>query len=152
MKKLLALFALFAALILVIPVQTYSQGTIVDDYVITLADDTIKGAGATLTIYTNLLDEYWDHSIQFKSTFNGTADSSYFAVAAYQTNDPNQSVWTEITALRDTLNTATDVQGIIVTKTDFGGMWMKYILTGLATDSVIIVPYVVNKQKRSRFF
>jgi len=118
----------------------------------TLTADSITGKADALTVYSTFLGPYWDYSIQFKSTFHnsGTAtdgDSSYFAVAAYRTNDINASVWEEITAERDTLETDVDVQGITVELTDFTGAWLKFILTGISLDTVLIVPYEVKKLK-----
>ena len=121
----------------------------------TLTADSLNGDGDSFTCYPPLMDEYWDYSIQFKSTFT-SGDSSYWSIKTYQTNDPASSVWTEITALRDTLVSATDNDGLIVIKTDFSGMWMKHVLlnytTGDGGDSVLVTPYVVRKQKRNRFF
>lgn len=150
MKKLLFLLSFILAFSIGNVINSYSQGTIVEP--LTLPVDTIKGITDDITVYSPLLDEYWDYSIQFKASFYGSGDSSYFNLKTYQTNDPAQSVWTEITAERDTLNTKTDVQGLISTMTDFGGIWAKHVLTGMAADSVIIVPYVVKKQKRNRFY
>ncbi len=59
----------------------------------------------------------------------------------------SSSVWEEITAERDTLKTATDVQGVTIELTDFTGVWLKFILTGIAEDTVLIVPYEVKKLK-----
>jgi len=146
MKKLLVLLTLLIGFAF----SAQSQGTIVE--LIPLPQDTILGLADVVTVYSPLLDEYWDYSIQFKATFYGSGDSSYFNLKTFQTNDQDQSVWTEITAERDTLNTVTDVQGLISTMTDFGGVWAKHTLTGLAADTVIIKPYAVKKQKRSRFF
>ena len=113
----------------------------------TLTADSITGEDDALIVYSTFLGPYWDYSIQFKSTFFGVGDSSFFAVATYRTNDVSSSVWEEITAERDTLKTATDVQGITVELTDFTGVWLKFILTGIALDTVLIVPYEVKKLK-----
>ena len=113
----------------------------------TLTADSITGKADAHTVYSTFLGPYWDYSIQFKSTFYGVGDSSYFAVAAYRTNDINASVWEEITAERDTLKTAVDVQGITVELADFTGTWLKFILTGISLDTVLIVPYEVKKLK-----
>jgi hypothetical protein len=149
MKKLIV----FLTLALVISLTSFSQGSqgSLREFS-TLTADSITGAGDALTVYSTFLGPYWDYSIQFKSTFynSGAAtagDSSYFAVAAYRTNDINASVWEEITAERDTLKTNVDVQGITVALYDFTGTWLKFILTGISLDTVLIVPYEVKKLK-----
>ena len=146
MKKL----AILLTLLIGFSFSAFSQGTIVED--MTLPTATINGWKATATVYSPLLDEYWDYSVQFKSTFAGLGDSSHWRVQTYQTNDPAQSVWNEITAKHDTLATVTDNSGLITTLTDFGGMWAKHVITSMSLDTVTITPYVVRKQKRSRFF
>lgn len=113
----------------------------------TLTADSVTGKADAHIVYSTFLGPYWDYSIQFKSTFYGVGDSSYFAVATYRTNDIGSSVWEEITAERDTLKTAVDVQGITVELADFTGVWLKFILTGIALDTVLIVPYEVKKLK-----
>ena len=157
MKKLIILLTL--ALVMVLPFVTvqdsHSQGTIVNAFA--LPSDSVVGLNNVLTVFSPLLDEYWDVSIQFKSTFTNSGgassgDSSYWSFKVFQTNDASKSVWTEITSARDTLNTATDVQGLIYEIDDFKGMWQKYTLTGISVDTVLIVPYFVEKQKRNRFF
>jgi len=150
MKKLLAFLAFAAILAFAFPVMSYSQGTIVDHGVI--ASDSLKGVSTTMTIYAPLLEDYWDYSMQLKSTFAGLGDSTNFTVTTWQTNDPDQSVWTELTAERDTLATITDVSGILIEIEDFPGMWTKHILTSLSLDTMLIEGYWVRKQKRTRFF
>ena len=153
MKKFTVLFGIALMLLVGFSVESYSQGTIVED--ITLPADTLYGDADASTVYAPLLDEYWDYSIQFVSTFL-SGDSSYWSVKTYQTNDPAQSGWTELTTLRDTLVTATDNDALIIEKSDFSGLWMKHVLlnytTGDGGDTVIVTPYVVRKQKRNRFF
>lgn len=146
MKKLIFLLAFIVG----IAASAFSQGTIVNT--LTLASDTVKGAADSLIVYSPVLDEYWDYSIQFKSTFYGVGDSSYLAISTHRTNDISQTVWEEITAERDTLVSAVDDAGLTVDVTDFTGVWLKHILVGIATDTVVITPYVVMKQKRNRFF
>ena len=149
MKKLIV----FLTLVLAISLTSFSQGSqgSLREFS-TLTADSITGAGDALTIYSTFLGPYWDYSIQFKSTIHnsGTAtagDSSYFAVAAYRTNDIDASVWEEITAERDTLKILGS-GGITVELADFTGAWLKFILTGVVShDTVLIVPYEVKKLK-----
>ncbi len=141
MKKFILLLICFLA----ISLASFSQGSLREFS--TLTADSITGKADAHIVYSTFLGPYWDYSIQFKSTFHGLGDSSYFAVAAYRTNDINASVWEEITAERDTLKTAVDVQGVTIELTDFTGVWLKFILTGIAEDTVLIVPYEVKKLK-----
>ena len=149
MKKFILLFICSLA----ISLTSFSQGSqgSLRDFK-TLTAESITGIRDSLFVYSTFLGPYWDYSIQFKSTFHNSGsatagDSSYFAVAAYRTNDINGSVWEEITAERDTLETATDVQGVTIDVTDFTGTWLKFILTGISPDTVLIVPYEVKKLK-----
>jgi len=146
MKKLIV----FLTLALAISLTSFSQGSLREFN--TLPTDSITGTGDSLIIYSTFLGPYWDYSIQFKSTFHnsGTAvdgDLSHFAVATYRTNDINASVWEEIEAKRDTLETAVDVQGITVELTDFTGTWLRFILRSQSADTVLITPYEVKKLK-----
>ena len=149
MKKLIV----FLTLALVISLTSFSQGSqgSLREFN-TLTADSITGAGDALTVYSTFLGPYWDYSIQFKSTFYNSGDatagdSSYFAVAAYRTNDIDASVWEEITAERDTLKILGS-GGITVELADFTGAWLKFILTGVVShDTVLIVPYEVKKLK-----
>ena len=142
MKKLIV----FLTLALAISLTSFSQGSLREFN--TLTADSITGPGDTLTVYSTFLGPYWDYSIQFKSTFHGDGDSSYFAVATYRTNDINASVWEEIASERDTLETEKGVQGITVELYDFTGAWLKFLLIGIAkTDTVVITPYEVKKLK-----
>ena len=146
MKKLIV----FLTLALVISLTSFSQGSqgsLREFNTLTADSITTTKVADALTVYSTFLGPYWDYSIQFKSTFHGDGDSSYFAVATYRTNDINASVWEEIIAERDTLKTAVDVQGITVELTDFTGTWLKFILKGLSPDTVLIVPYEVKKLK-----
>lgn len=110
--------------------------------------DSLQGAAATLTVYSGLIDGYWDVSTQIQSTFAGLGDSSSFAVATWQSNDRDRGVWTEITALRDTLQTVTDEAALLIEKTDFTGLWMKHVFTYLGLDTVLINTYQVKKKFR----
>ena len=144
MKKFILLLICFLAISLTSFSQG-SQGSLREFN--TLTADSIVGIRDAHIVYSTFLGPYWDYSIQFKSTFHGSGDSSYFDVKTYRTNDVSSSVWEEITAERDTLKTATDVQGVTIELTDFTGVWLKFILTGIALDTVLIVPYEVKKLK-----
>ncbi|KKL54573.1 hypothetical protein LCGC14_2264040 [marine sediment metagenome] len=109
--------------------------------------DSLQGLRTTLTIYSGLIDGYWDYSTQIKSTFGGLGDSTNFSVIAYQSNDRDQSVWTAITAA-DTLATITDDSGILSEVTDFTGLWIKYVLISLSLDTMLIETYQVKKKFR----
>ena len=144
MKKLIVLL-IFALGISLASFAQGSQGSLREFN--TLTADSIVGIRNTHTVYSTFLGPYWDYSIQFKSTFYGVGDSSYFDVKTYRTNDVSGSVWEEITGERDTLKTAVDVQGVTIELTDFTGVWLKFVLAGLAADTVLIVPYEVKKLK-----
>ena len=144
MKKIIVLL-IFALTISLTSFSQGSQGSLREFS--TLTADSITGKADAHTVYSTFLGPYWDYSIQFKSTFYGLGDSSYFDVKTYRTNDVSSSVWEEITAERDTLKTATDVQGVTIELTDFTGTWLKFVLTGISLDTVLIVPYEVKKLK-----
>jgi len=146
MKKL----AILLTLLIGFSFSAFSQGTIVQDG--TIAADSLQGKGDVVTLYTPLMDQYWDYSVQIQSTFAGLGDSSNWVVKTYQTNDPAQSVWTLLPALNDTLATVTDESAILIEKSDFQGMWMKHEVTNVGLDTCLIEGFWVRKQKRSRFF
>ena len=110
--------------------------------------DSLQGLDATLTVFSGLIDGYWDYSTQIKSTFSGIGDSTNFSVTTWQSNDRDQGVWTEITAERDTLATVTDESGLLLEVTDFTGLWLKYILTSQSLDTMLINTYQVKKKFR----
>ena len=108
--------------------------------------DSLKGLGATLTIYSPLMDGYWDYSGQLQSTFAGLGDSTNFTVATWQSNDRDQDAWTLITALNDSIVTVTDETAILIEKTDFTGLWLKHVFTNRSLDTVLINTYQVKKK------
>ena len=110
--------------------------------------DSLQGDLTTLTIYSGLIDGYWDYSTQIKSTFAGLGDSTNFSVTTWQSNDRDQGVWTEIVAERDTLATITDESGVLLEVTDFTGLWLKYVLTSQSLDTMLINSYQVKKKFR----
>ncbi len=107
--------------------------------------DSLQGLRTTLTIYSSLIDGYWDYSTQIKSIFAGVGDSTNFSFIAYQSNDRDQSVWTAITTA-DTLATITDNSGILSEVTDFTGLWIKYVLISLSLDTMLIETYQAKKK------
>lgn len=108
--------------------------------------DTLQGLDGTLTVYSPPMDGYWDYSAQLKSTFSGVGDSTHFSVTVWQSNDRDQSTWTEITAERDTLATVTDDASILSEQTDFTGLWVKWIFTSASLDTMLIETYQVKKK------
>ena len=110
--------------------------------------DSLQGDLTTLTIYSSLIDGYWDYSTQIKSTFGGLGDSTNFSVTTWQSNDRDQDVWTEITAERDTLATVTDESGLLLEITDFTGLWIKYVLTSQSLDTMLIETFQIRKKFR----
>ncbi len=108
--------------------------------------DTLQGLDGTLTIYSEYIDGYWDHSIQIQSTFSGLGDSTHFIVTVWQSNDRDQDAWTEVTSLGDTLATVTDEEAILIEKEDFTGLWFKWILTSQSLDTMLINTYQVKKK------
>jgi hypothetical protein len=147
MKKIIVLFTLLIGFAF----TAFPQGTIVKD--LQTGPDSLMVDEGTLTLYSPLLDEYWDYSIQIKSTFGGTTgDSTNFTVLTYQSNDPAQDAWILLSALNDTLTTVTDESTVLIEKSDFQGMWLKHVLTSHSQDTMLIETFSVLKQKRSRFF
>ena len=148
MKK----FIILLTLMIGVAFSAYSQGTIVQDF--QTGPDSLMVDEGTLILYSPLLDQYWDYSIQIESTFGGTTgDSTNFTMLTYQTNDPAQGAWIILPGNDgDTLTTITDASCILVEVEDFQGMWLKHVLTSHSQDTMLIESFTTLKQKRSRFF
>ena len=146
MKRLILLLTLLLAFAAYSNSQTFSS-------VATDVEDTIYGEADYVIFYSPYLDEYWDYSIQFKSDLYGDGDSVYFGLQTFQSNDPVQTAWTELTTLADTLLILPDhlalySNSLLFEKTDVPGVWFAHKLTGVGLDTVIVKPYWVKKMKR----
>jgi len=144
MKRLIFLLVLITGLIF----TANAQGRFQDNDDFQTGPDSLQGVSTTLTIYSPLIDGYWDYSIQLESTFGGLGDSTHYTVTTWQSNDPDTDAWTEMTSLRDTSATITDESCILIEKTDFTGLWLKHILTSASLDTMLIESFTVIKKFR----
>ncbi len=104
----------------------------------------LNGLRESITVFSDLIDGYWDYSTQVKSTFAGLGDSTNLSVATWQSNDRDLDVWTLVTT--DTLSTIVDESALLLEVTDFTGLWMKYVILSLSLDSMSIETYQVKKK------
>ena len=140
-KLILSITFIFAAVVMFAqPHSAIVQATT------TNADTVIGKTAKTITIADYLPQEY-DYSYQIVPALSGSGDSTYTAVALWQSNDYAGSAWTEITSARDTL-AGTSTNGILIEGTNATGIRHKFICTGLSLDSVKIKIYYVYKLDR----
>jgi len=139
-------FIVFLTFLIGFAFIAFPQGTNVKNF--QTGPDSLMVDEGTLTLYSPLLDQYWDYSTQIKSAFGGTTgDSTNFTVQTYQTNDPAQSVWNILASEGDTLTTIVNNSGVLIEITDFPGMWLKHILTSHSQDTMLISTYTVIKRE-----
>ena len=133
MKKLLTiLFILFAA----IAINAQSQ-TVVDE---TYDDLTLNGVSTDTIVFNTIQGEY-SVSLQLIPALAGSGDSLHFSHVIYQSNSDGDAVWTAITSSA-TVSTVTDADALTAIS-DFKGLRLRAICTGISTDTVTVVPYSV---------
>jgi len=138
MKRLLIL-----AVIMIFAVSAFSQrsGTVLKE---TLTALSIYGTSTDTTeVLPPVMGEF-DVSIQLIPALSGGGDSLNFSYIPYQSNVLTGNVWTALAAA-DSVDTATDSDGIYEI-TDFKGLRLRVICTGLSADTATVTPYVVYKK------
>ena len=136
MKKLLTiLFILFAA----IAVSAQSATVIPETY-----DDLTLNGTSTDTIVFNTIQGEYSVSLQLIPALSLSGDSLQFSHVIYQSNSDADAVWTAITSSA-TVSTVTDADALTAIS-DFKGLRLRAICTGISTDTVTVVPYSVYKK------
>ena len=136
MKRLLFVFlALFAVLML-----NAQSATVIPQKMTTL---TLNGTGTATVEFPTIQGEY-DVSLQMIPALAGVGDSLHFSYIVYQSNSDADAVWTVILASR-TVSTTTDADALTAI-TDFKGLRIKAICTGIGTDTSSVIPYCVYKK------
>jgi hypothetical protein len=138
MKRLLIL-----ATVLIFAVSAFSQrsGTILQQE---MGAITLNGAVAgTASTLPPVLGEF-DVSIQLIPALSLAGDSLWFSYIPYQSNSMADDVWTALAAA-DTVGTTTDSDAIYEI-TDFKGLRLKVICTGISADTCTVTPYIVYKK------
>ena len=138
MKKFIILFAFLIAFL---AVGVQAQTATVIPYKMTAL--TLNGTGTATVTFPTVQGEY-DVSIQLIPALAGAGDSLHFSHVIYQSNSDADAVWTAITSSA-TVSTTTDADAL-VSITDFKGLRLKAICTGIGTDTSTVQPYFVVKK------
>ncbi len=139
MKRLLLISIAFFAFI---AIQAQSATTWQKEY------DALTLNGVTTdTILFNKIQGEYDVSLQLIPALAGEGDSVHFTLAIYQSNHNVDAAWTAITSSA-TISTVTDGDALIAI-TDFKGLRLRAICTGVSTDTVTVTPYSVYKKHKN---
>lgn len=139
MKRLI-LFSI--ALFAFIAINAQSATTIIEEY----DAETVPGVTTDTVIYDKIMGEY-DVSLQLIPALAGSGDSLHFSHILYQSNHLVDEVWTAITSTA-TVSTVTDADALIAI-TDFKGLRLRAIITGISTDTITVTPYSVYKKHKN---
>ena len=121
----------------------YSQSATVKQQEYTV--QTINGAVNDTIVFNKIQGEF-DVSIQLIPALAGEGDSVHFSHVIQQSNSDGDAVWTAITTSA-TVSTVRDGDALI-SITDFKGLRLRAILTGISTDTIAITPYTVYKKHK----
>ena len=136
MKKIIgSLIFLFA----IIAIQAQSATVLPQTYTAL----TLNGVTTDTIIYNPIQGEY-DVSLQLIPALSGSGDSLHFTHVLYQSNHNVDAVWTVLVG-STTVSTVTDSDALIAI-TDFKGLRLRAICTGISTDTVTVTPYSVYKK------
>ena len=138
MKKLIILFAFILSGLLVT-----AQSSTVWHNAPQLAAVTLNGTGTGTITFPIVMGEY-DVSLQLIPALAGAGSDLTFSHIVYQSNSAGAAVWTALSAA-DTVSTVTDADGLYEI-TDFQGMRLKVICTGIGSDTSTVTPYWVYKK------
>jgi len=130
MKRILVIFSLLIAMVAV-----YGQRSAIFGVTEQL---TINGTSSDTTILPQWLFQEYDYSYQVIPTLAGAGDSLYVKVELLQTNDIDETAYTEITSAEDTTTAAT---GVLIEGTNATGLKHKLILTGIDADTCTAYVY-----------
>lgn len=138
MKRLLLIsIALFAF----IAIQAQSATTWPKEYDAL----TLNGITTDTILFDKIQGEY-DVSLQLIPALSGSGDSLHYSLVIYQSNHNVDDAWTAITSSA-TVSTVTDGDALIAV-TDFKGLRLRAICTGISTDTVSVTPYSVYKKHK----
>lgn len=135
MKKLFILLTLVCVSMIAV-----SQTVVVES-----ASLTVLGTGTNEYVIPSNINQGLDYSYQVVPTLAGSGDSLNVAIALWQSNSFPGTVYTELTAARDTATAAT---GNLIEGANAKGIKHKIILTGISTDTITVKVYVVLKDIR----
>ena len=107
---------------------------------------TLNGVANDTMEFNRIQGEY-DVSIQLFPALAGSGDSLDFSHVIYQSNSLGDAVWTALSSA-DTVSTATDSDGIYAIS-NFTGVRLRAILTGISIDTVTVTPYTVYKKHKN---
>ena len=138
MKKLIIIL-----IVAFLGTAVYSQSatTLQQEY----TSQTINGAVNDTIVFNGIRGEY-DISIQLIPALAGEGDSVHFSHVIHQSNHGSDAVWTAITTSA-TVSTVRDGDAVI-SITDFKGLRLRAILTGISTDTISVTPYTVYKKHK----
>ncbi|KKN09726.1 hypothetical protein LCGC14_1043780 [marine sediment metagenome] len=140
MKRLIFLLAVISLVAFTMEAQ---KTTIPEKYTAV----TINGVTTGTTTFIPIQGE-WDVSLQLIPALGGvTGDSLDFSYIIYQSDSNDDAVWTAL-GTADTVSSTTDSDGIW-TVSDFGGLRLKAIYTGISTDTITVTPYSVYKKHKN---
>ena len=98
-----------------------------------------------LFVFNKIEGEY-DVSIQLIPALVGSGDSVHFSFVIHQSNHGSDAVWTALTSSA-TVSTVRDADALVAI-TDFKGLRLRAIMTGISTDTITVTPYTVYKKHR----
>jgi len=107
---------------------------------------TINGATSDTFEFNRIEGEY-DVSLQLIPALAGSGDSLEFAYVLYQSDHASDNAWTAITTSA-TVSSARDADAL-VSITDFNGLRLRVIMTGVAVDTFTVTPYSIYKKHKN---
>jgi len=138
MKKFIILFAILFAFA---AVNINAQTATVIPY--KLSALTLNGTGADTVTFPSVQGEY-DVSLQLLPALSGSGDSLDFTYYLYQSNHDYDNAWTIIGGQYTVSDTAD--ADMLISITDFKGLRLRSICTGVSTDTATVTPYMVVKK------
>jgi hypothetical protein len=106
---------------------------------------TLNGVSTDTVTFMNIQGEY-DVSLQVIPALSGSGDSLHFSYIVYQSNSDDADAWTAITSSANVFTT-TDSDALTAI-TDFKGLRLQIICTGVSTDTSTVQPYMIVKKHR----
>ena len=106
---------------------------------------TLNGTSTDTVTFPIIKGEY-DISLQFIPALAGSGDSLHVSYILYQSDSRGVEVWSSITSSANVFTT-TDSDGLIAI-TDFKGLRLQAICTGVGADTSTVTPYFAYKKHR----
>ena len=104
---------------------------------------TLNGAVNDTILFDKIQGEY-DVSLQLIPALAGSGDSLDFSFILYQSNHNADNAWTAITSSA-TVSSTTDADALVAI-TDFKGLRLRAIVTGISTDTCTVTAYSSYKK------